>query len=212
MLKYAIAALALAYVPSVAMAQSVSGDIGIHNRYIDEDLFVYTDKPVVQASLSLDVSERCSINAWGSHGISTKAGAELDLGTSCSFSLDEKTSVKVAANRFFLHDSDDMTEVSVGITHGPVDVTVSRYLWDNNPDATRIITSYSIEAGDKLTLGPLVMYETGFGEPDILTGGLSAEYKLTNRLSLVGLAVVPIKKNEWDERSAQASIGLTFNF
>lgn len=212
MLKYAIASLALACMPSVAIAQSVTGEIGVYSSYLDDDLFVYTEQPVVQAGVYLDVTENCSLDVWGSHGFSTKAGGELDLGGSCRFNIDKKTEVEVVASRVLLHGTDDITELSVGVTHGPIDVTVSRYFWDNNPDATRVVAGYTIEATEQFSLRPMVVFETGFGEDDIFAGGLRVEYALTDNLSLVGLALTPIKKGVDDTRGTQASIGLRFNF
>lgn len=212
MFKYAIAALALTYVPSVAMAQSVSGEIGVYSKYLDDDLFPLTDEPVVQAAVFIDVSDNCSLDAWGSHGLATKEGGELDLGASCRFNIDEKTEVEVIAYRDLLRGFDDMTELSVGITHGPLNITVTQFVWDNNPDATRIVAGYTIEATEHLSLRPMVAYETGFGEDDIVAGGLRAEYALTKQFSLVGLALTPIKKGSNDTRGTEASIGIRFSF
>lgn len=198
--------------PSAVMAQSVSGEVGIYSSYLDDDLFVYTNEPVIQAGVYLDVTDNCSLDAWGSNGIATKVGGELDLGASCRFSLSEETEVEVVANRILLRGDDDITEISVGVTHGPVDVTVSRYFWDNNPDAFRIVAGYSFEPTEKLSLRPMMTYETGFGEEDILAGGLSAEYALTEQLSVVGLAVTPIKKGSEDTRGTEANIGIRFSF
>lgn len=148
----------LAALPGAAHAQAISGDVGLYSRYVDEDLFVFTNEPVVQASAYLDVSDRCSIDAWGSHGIATKVGAELDLGASCRFSLADTTEREVAVARNFLQGTPDLTAVTASIQRGAFDLTVSHYLWDRNPDATRVVAGITLKANEAFNLRPHVVY------------------------------------------------------
>jgi hypothetical protein len=208
MFRVAFAALAVVLMPSAAMAQSISGELSLHRQYLDDDLAVYTNEPVVQAGLYLDVSEQCSLDAWGSHGLATSEGAEFDLGASCRFTLSPETEVEVVALRSFLHGVEDITELTVGVTHGALGITVSHYLWDNNPDATRITVGYTVEASEKLSLRPQLVYQTGFGEADVAGGGLTASYKLTDQLSLVGTVLTPFT----GERNTEANIGISYTF
>lgn len=201
-------ASALIVAPSAAMAQSVSGEIGIHSAYLDDDLFPLTDEPVVQAGLYLDVSDNCSLDVWGSHGIATKVGGELMAGGSCRFNFSEDTEIEISAYRDFLIGFDDITEMSAKITHGPIDATVTQYFWDNNPDATRFTVGYTIKASDKLTLRPSLVYQTGFGEDDVAGGGMRATYAITDQLSLIGTVLTPFA----GDRNTEASIGLNFTF
>lgn len=212
--RIAIVAIAAAFIaaPSATMAQSVSGEVGIHSNYLDDDLFVYTNEPNVQAAVFYDFSDHCSLDVWGTHGLATSTGSEIDVGASCRISLAKDTEVEVIAYRDFLTGDDDMTEVSVGVTHGPVNVTVTQFIWDNNPDATRVVASYTLEPSEKLSLKPMLAYETGFGEADILAGGLKATYALSDQFSLVGQVLTPIKKDGADERTTEVSVGIKFTF
>lgn len=202
----AVAAFTVA--PSAVMAQGVSGEIGFHSSYLDDDLLPLSPDPVVQAGLYIDITDNCSLDAWGNKNLKSGEGDEFDLGGSCRFNLSDETEVEVTANRYFLRGFSDMTALSAGVTHGPVDVTVTQYLWDNNPDATRVTVGYTVEATEKLSLRPSLVYQTGFGERDVAGGGMTATYALTDKLSLVGTVLTPFT----GDRNTEASIGLNFTF
>lgn len=191
----------------VAMAQSLSGQIAVHSSYIDDDGLVFTDEPVVQAGVSVDISDNCSLDAWGSLGFNTKTGGELDLGGSCRFSSGD-TKIEVSASRYILRGTSDITALAVTVKHGPVDVGIEKYLWENNPDATRINVGYSIEPIDKFTLRPALIYQSGFGEKNVFGAGISASYALNDKLSLKAMVTTPFK----GDRSTQASVGISFKF
>ena len=194
--------------PTTAFAQSLSGEVEIHSQYLDEDGFVYTDEPVIQAGLYLEVAEGFTLEAWGSHGFTTKEGAELDLGVSYTTDVGE-AEVTVSANRYLLQGP-DITALEAKAVYGPVDVIVSYYAWDHNPDAIRVVTGYTFNLSESTEVRPLLVYETGFGEPDIFGAGLSAIYGLTDNLSLVGTVIAPI--NSGSGRTIQAAAGISFGF
>lgn len=195
------------FAPAAAKAQSISGEIAIHSQYLDDDLLPLTDEPVIQAGLYLDVGDHCSLDVWGNHGFNTSMGGELDLGGSCRFSSGD-TEIEISANRYILRGTSDITAVSISATHGPFDVTVNQYLWDNNPDATRITAGYSFEPIDKFTLRPSLVYQTGFGERDVFGGGITGTYAISDQLSLIGTVLTPFK----GDRSTQAGVGISFKF
>lgn len=203
--------MAFACLAQTAQAQDVSGDIQAISSYIDDDGFDYSDGPAVQGTLTINLGEHCSIDLWGSKTLSNNLGDELDAGASCRFNLDEKTEIEVAASQYFLAGA-DMTVVEGTVTRGPVDLTVSHYFYhEGNADATRIQVGVSHEI-DKFDLRAYATYETGFDLPDIATAGLSAEYKLTNRFSLTGNAIVPFSRESGDPRSAQVTAGIKMTF
>lgn len=205
---YILGATGVVLMPTAVSAQSLRGEIGVFNQYLDDDLLPLTDKPVMQAGLYLDVSENCSLDVWGSHGINIRQGGELDVGGSCRFTAGE-TEVEVSAKRLLLRGLSDITELSVSAKHGPIDVTVTQYLWDSNPDATRVTAGYNIDITDKFSLRPSLVYQTGFGEDrDVFGSGASASYAITKNLSIVGTLLTPFS----GDRSTQGSVGLNFTF
>lgn len=201
-----VALLPICALPAPVFAQ-VSGEVGIYSQYLDDDLLPLTPDPVVQAGVSVDISQHCSADAWVNLGINTRVGRELDLGASCRFDIDE-TQIEVVASRYLLQAESDITELSVSATQGSADVTVSYYAWDDHPDAVRVTVGYTIEATDKLLLRPAAVYQTGFGDSDVIGAGLYANYRLTDNLEVVGMALAPIK----GDRHPQVSLGLKFSF
>jgi hypothetical protein len=196
--------------PATASAQTFSGDVSINSQYVDRDLFVLTDVPVVQASLNAKISDGCQLEAWGTQAFSKEMGGELDLGGSCSFDLGSLKAT-VSAKQLLLHDSGDITELTVTLTKGPVDLTVGRYIWENQ-DATRIELGYTIEPVKKVTLRPAVVYETGFDAPDIVVGSLDLSYALNDKLSLTASVLTPLHKGADDERKTLFSFSITQSF
>jgi len=194
-----------------ATALSYNGEAAVLSQYLDDDLFVLTDGPVIQAGIYVEMSKKCSIDLWTNQGLDTRVGAEIDIGVSCRQEIGD-TEVEVSVERYFLGGSDDITGLNVSVTRGQLDLTISRYLWDNNPDATRIILGYSLEADAKLTFRPSLGYETGFGERSIYVFGLGAEYALTEDWFLVGTVLTPISKGPDDERSTEVVVGFMFTF
>lgn len=207
--KFAAIAIACctAAVPAAVQAQPLSGDIGVFNKYLDDDLLPLTNQPVAQANVSLDLGKGFSINSFATHGLSTSRGGEVDLGGSYDFTVGE-FEFNIAADRYFLRKLSDMTAVSASVEYSGVDITVSHYIWNQNPDATRIVAGYTVEASENLSLRPMVTYQTGFGERDVAGGGMSVSYAFTENLALTAKALTPIK----GDRDTQASVGLQFSF
>ena len=175
-------------------------------------MFVYTNRPTVQGALYLDIDKHCAIDTWLNHGVSSKEGVELDVGASCTFSLTDKTEVEMYAYRDFLYGTSDVTEVSMKITHGAINVSVIQFFWDNNPDATRFEVGYTLKPTEKLSVHPAIVYETGFGEADIIVGTVDIKYAITEKWSIVGSIFTPLYKGARDSRTTQAFVGLSFAF
>jgi hypothetical protein len=198
--------------PGVAFGKTVNGDVGISNAYVDRDLFVLTDGPVGQASLNATVSDNCELSAGGTQGLNTRIGGELDLGASCDFKLTEKVSVNASVERELLRDQRDITVISGSVSVGPFDLEVKHYFWDGNPDASRAEVSYTLKPTKQVTVRPAVVYETGFGEKDIVVGIVDLSYDLDDHLSLNASVYTPLHKGAEDERTTRATIGVTYTF
>ena len=209
-LKTILAALAL-LAPSALRAQDVSGTVCLYSRYLDYDLFVLTSQPVVQAVVYAEVAEACSLMAWGSHGLSTRVGGELDVGGFCGMDIGG-THVTATALRAFTRGSRDTSIASLRLDSAGFDLTVEQYIWDANPDGTRVYTGYTFKAVEALTLHPMMIYETGLGVPDILVAGADAAVELGGDVSLFGMALVPVAKANDDDRKARAQVGLRYAF
>lgn len=204
-----IPALTCAALPLPSFAQTISGEISLRNQYVDRDLFVQNNKPTVQGGVYLDIDDHCSLDAWGAGG---KTGSELDLGASCRFDLSEKTQLEVWAYRDFLQGFDDITETMVKVRHGGFDISVTQYFWDKNPDATRTEIGYTIEPMQKLEVRPAAVYQTGFGESDIVVGALDITYALNDNVSLSASIFSPLHKGAGDSRKSQVSVGINYTF
>ena len=196
---------------SGVQAQSLSGDIGIYNKYLDYDLFPLTDQPVIQGSLYAGVTEECSLMAWSSHGIATSEGGELDVGAICYVPIVEGT-VTLYGLRSFLRGAADAWTIAAGYEYGGADLTVEQYFWDGNPDGTRIIAGYTHEGIEGLIMRPLLTYETGLGVAEMLAGGLAAEYALTGGVSLTARGLAPLIKDKSGLRTAELQFGLRHSF
>ncbi len=199
------------FAPTASIAQNISGTVGLYSRYLDYDLFVLTSQPVVQAVVYAEVSEACSLMAWGSHGLSTRVGGEIDVGGFCGVDIGG-THVTATALRAFTRGARDTSIASLRFDRAGFDLTVEQYVWDANPDGTRVYTGYTFKPAEALTLHPMMIYETGLGVPDILVAGADAALDLGGDLSLYGMALVPAAKANGDDRKARAQVGLRYQF
>jgi hypothetical protein len=206
-----VMAVLVAAAGSPSHAKALSGDVGLYSQYLDYDLFVLTDEPVVQAGLNAQISEACTLMAWGSHGVATKAGGELDLGALCSVGVGD-TTVSFMAMQSILRGVRDATTVSVRLARGNIDLNVEHYLWAGNPDGSRIYGGYRFSPSKTVSLHPFAAFETGIGAPDIFALGLDASLALTADVSLVGLAMVPLARRRGDPRKAELSTGIRYSF
>lgn len=211
MLRFVLGCLAtLAIFPSgPARADALSAEVGLYSRYLDYDLFALTAEPVIQGGLFLQASEACQILAWGSHGLATSVGGELDVGAYCGTDI-AGTTVTVGALRSFLRGLPDATTLSFGLARGGFDLTAEQYFWVK--DGTRIYGGYTWQASGRLKVHPMAAYETGLGLTDILAAGASAELELEKGVSLVALGLMPIVKADDDFRSSELMVGMRYRF
>lgn len=187
---------------SAANAQAVTGEIGVTTKYLDDNFLTYGEGPAVQVSLDVEVGEGWTFGAWGSHGEQAD-GAELDLRISKKFNLGD-AEIEVAAEQEFLRESDDITTASVAVTYGPIDVEATYHGWKQK-DVFRISAGYSVPVTNNFTIHPQVTYETdGFEAPNF-TVGTSAEFELSDKFSLRGLALT-------DGQNVKAAVGVFFTF
>lgn len=199
-----------ALIPMPCHAGGLRADIGVYNRYVDLDLLVLTPEPVVQGGVYLDIGKACSLMAWGSHGIATKRGRELDLGGSCSV---RAGNVRLTGGllRSFISGS-DVTGLVAGAGSGRFDLTVKHYLWDGHPSGTRAYATWLWLLGPHASLRPTVAFETGFALPDIVAAGFSGEVSATRNLALTALVLAPIHSGPGFVRHGQAMVGVRRRF
>ncbi|HEY0964254.1 MAG TPA: hypothetical protein VGE31_00460 [Candidatus Paceibacterota bacterium] len=191
---------------------TISGGIDLKSRYVLDDLLIGTDEPVIQGWASIPVNGRCSAELWGSHGISTSTGAELDIGGKCRLTGDDESYSELEVSRYLLKGTDDMTAVSLNFKSGGFDASVSQYFWDKNPDATQVQVGYSTELSERVSARVLATYETGFGLPDIGVIGAELDYSLTDTLSVGFKGLVPVKKSGRDDRGTEVVFNLSYAF
>lgn len=199
---------ALAGISTEAAAQEVSAEVGFFNKYLDEDLYPLTDEPVVQAGLYMEISQNCTLESWVSHGINTNEGAELDLGGSCHLAVSDD--IEVTASIYYdILKGPDIVEMSAGITYNNFEVTSTYYSWSYE-DAFRTVASYNLEATERLSIHPLLAFETGFDSPDILGVGIGAEFELRDDVYLITRVMTPLFGGS--DRTTQGLVGLNYTF
>ena len=177
-----------------AFAQDVSAGADFKSAYVLDDAIVATDDLVIQGWASVNVTDECSLDAWGSKGLGTDVGDEIDLGASCRFDVTNDTKLKVSVNRYLLLGGvPDMTALEAVVSHGPVDIGIAQYIWDGGlPDATRIQVGYNAELATRLSARAEVTYETGFGLRDTLVLGADVRYSVTDNVSVFATGYLPV--------------------
>ncbi len=202
--------LALSAAP--AFAQEVSVGVDFKSAYVLDDAIVATDGPVVQGWASVNITDNCSLDAWGSKGLDTNTGDEVDLGASCRFDLGSNTELKVVANRYiFFAGTPDMTALEAVVSHGPVDVGVAQYIWDGGlADATRIQVGYNAELAPRLSGRAEVTYETGFGLRDTVVLGADVRYSVTDNVSVFATGYLPVRESGANGPKLLGGISMSF--
>lgn len=191
----------------------VTGGVTVKNIYVFSDLYVQTDAPVVQGWASLNVSDKCSLDVFASHGLDTSVGREVDIGASCRFDIAKDVHASVTASRYLLGGSPDIMYLQATVAYGPVDLAVEHYIVDGpNQPATRVKVAYTIKPAKKLSVRALVAYEHGFDLPDILVGGAEASYAITDHVSFDAVVYAKLHEGAGGTRNTRGVVGLTYNF
>ena len=110
-----------------ASAGPLSGGVDFKSQYVLADLYVQTDGLVLQPYAELAIRDSgCAVGVWASVGLETKVGNEVDLTASCKVEISNQTTVTGLVSRYLLfYGVPDMTEISILVVHGSVDVTAS---------------------------------------------------------------------------------------
>ena len=190
----------------------VTGSIDFKSSHTLDDGFVQTDGPVLQGSLSFRLGDTCSLDAWGSKGLDRTVGDEIDLGASCRFDLGQDFKAEVVVSRYLLLGGvPDMTEVTVGLSKGPGDLSVGHYFWSGGlQSATRVQFGYNTELAAKLSARAEVTYETGFDLKDTIVLGADLKYAITDKLSLGVTGYAPVIKSGGNDYKVVASLSMSF--
>lgn len=214
MTRYTTFALAsvLALSAAPAFAQDISAGGDLKSSYTLDDGIVATDGPVAQGWVSVDLGSGFSVEAWGSKGLDSNIGDEVDLTLTYERELESGFTIKASASRYLLFgDVPDMTTLEVGLSHGPVDVTVTQYLWEGGlPDATQFQLGYNAELAPKLSGRLEVTYETGFDLRDTVLVGADVRYALSDRFSVFATGYLPVRES--GANGPKLVAGVSFNF
>ena len=205
-------AATVALTAAPAFAQDVSLGVDLKSSYTLDDGTVATDGPVVQGWASVNVTDSCSLDAWGSKGLDRKVGDEIDLGVKCRFNLGQDFKAEVVVSRYLLLGGvPDMTEVTVGLSRGPIDFSVGHYFWSQGlQGATRVQFGYNAELAPKLSARAEVTYETGFDLRDTVLVGADLRYSVNDKLSVFATGYVPVKKS--GANGEKVVVGVSFSF
>ena len=201
--------------PGVALAQEVSGDIAVVSSYIDDDGFDYSYGPAVQATVDITLGD-FTTGVWASKTLDGDDGDEFDFRLAYTKKLSEHTEL-TGEVAYFVLKGDDIIKLEASLAHetpiGTVDLTASRYTWKNNQDATRMQIGFSPKVVDNFDLRVYGTHESGFDLPNIVTAGISGEYRLSEKFSLTANLIVPVNHLEdGDPRGSQFSVGILLKF
>jgi hypothetical protein len=131
----------------------------------------------------------------------------------CRFDVATDVQVEVSALRYVLGGMTDISTFEGKVVYGAGDLTVTQYIVDGaEVDATKVEVGYTIEPAKKLSVRGVLVYENGFGLPDIYVGGAEASYELDDHWSLTLAGYAPIHRDVGDTRSFEAVFGLMFNY
>ena len=193
----------------------ITGGAALDSKYVFSDLYVQTNSPTAKVYAAVNLRDlglsNCTADFFAAHGLTTKVGREVDLGASCSFLLAEGIEASLGISRYVLGGLTDITTLQGTLKAGAFDVGLTEYVVDGGEDdAAKIEVGYTLTPTKALTLRPLVVYEHGFGLPDLLAAGAEASYALTDRFSLTAAAYTPISGA--GPRKTQAVVGVSFSF
>ena len=210
----------LATISPAALAQDISGEIRLNSSYIDDDSFNYSAKdgeafgPALQTELDVNFGS-CGLYFSGYKTLGSRRGDEFDSEIYCSIAFSEQTEVSVTIGHYALA-GEDMFAFEGGLTHklslGIVDLTISRYTWKNNQDATRLQVGFTPDFSQDFDLRLYATHEQGLDMPNITTIALSGAYPLSEHFSLTANIVGPVIKADDDERETVFAIGIRYSF
>lgn len=205
--------------PESGASPPLSGGVDLKSRYVFDDLYVATPGPVLQGWLSLDVGEiapnvNCALGTFGSVGLDSSLGREVDLSANCRYQATEQTAVTVELAHYELFDPGvpELNVASVTVSHQGFAVEASYIQWGGGfEDGWSLDASYAgsvsgfdIEAG--------VLYESGITLPDIMVARLSVSHRLVGPLSANVTGYVPLHRGAGETRTAQVVFGLSYSF
>lgn len=194
----------------------ISGGAKALTGYVLRDAFAATPEPVVQgyltASYDTVIYGKFSANAWGSKGIATNIGDELDLGVAWLKELGDDMSVKLVYNRFILKDAPDMDEYTISYSSGNFDASYTHYVWhEGMEDGDRVNVGYNYAVDEKLGGRFDLTAETGIGLSDSIVVGADLNYALTDNFSVSGTLLIPFTEED-DGRGVEFVLGTGFSF
>ncbi len=194
----------------------VTGGVEALTGYVLRDAYAATPEPVVQGNLSISYDTgdygEFSANAWGSKGIATNIGDELDLGVAWRKELGGELSVKVVYNRFILKDAPDMDEYTVTFAKGDFDASYTYYMWHEGfEDGQRVNVGYNHQFDDKWSGRVDLTGETGLGLSNSFVVGFDLNYMLNDNFSVGGTLLIPFTEED-DGRDIQFVVGTGFSF
>lgn len=209
-LKNVVVVASIVLATPVAIAQ-VSGGIDVKSSYVLDDAIVATDGPVIQGYASVELGNGFSANLWGSKGLDTDVGDELDIGVSWNHELENGLGVKAVVNRFFFRDFPEMNEFTVGVSYGSFDTSVTQYVWEGGfEDGSRVQVGYNFAPVEKWSARLEVTAETGIQLPDAVIFGADVGYQLTENVSIFATGYLPTRNDGFREQRLLFGLGYSF--
>lgn len=198
--------------PTEASESSVSGGVDVLSDYMLADGVRPTKGWVVQPYASLDLGGGLSANAWGSVGLETSNGNELDIGLTYEKELGGGVTGRLTAVHYVLFGGvPDMQELTVGVEKDGFDLSASYFPWAGGlQDGFRAAAKYNFAIAPRLSASVGVVYETGMEADDTFVPQASLTYNLGRGFSAKLNAYFPHWEDGVHERRVVFGIGWGF--
>lgn len=198
-------------------ALDVYGEIALRSRFVDDDVFVYSQGPVIQPNVGLEHRPSgCFVELWANIGLSDSAGDEVDYIAGCQRDT-LGGELAIYASYYDLVGIDDgMFGVSAEASFGNLALHAHYYRpkRDDEDDGIRLVGAYSTSLSPDLSLTTRLTYDSGpyDGVRPIISASATASLLLTERLALSLAAIVPVVAWEPDGRESQFVGSAIFQF
>lgn len=194
-------------------AQTVSWELGIHSRYVDNEAFndSFSDKPMVKLDLLIESDDGVYLDGYvysGSKDPMNDAGSEYGLEAGKTWSLNDVATVTVAGGRYANYAGGGF---SAGDWYAYADVawrglTISVSGLSGDTDSALLGLDYRLPLDGRLSIDVGVKYLTAY---KALNPAITASCQLSERFAIQATAVAPDRE---DGRKVFASLGLVWSF
>lgn len=217
MRSFAIVAAACSLAASPALAQTVSGEVGVYSRYIDAEKFndVFGNKPMAKLDLlvehDIDADTRVFANGYmysGTENPLSDESSEYGFEIGGTQEVDDSSSVTFAAGRYANYAGEGFDAgdwyLRGAVTRDAATFSVDAY--SGETDSVALGVSFELPVAERLTAVPGVKYFTAYGA---VNPALTVWYDVSETAWFELTVVAPDRDGR---RPVFASIGFAMSF